>query len=729
MQPFPWMLRWARHGARASLLLLLASPAEADLRRVVVLQSFDRGNLILDEFTATLRAQVNARLPEPVTFTEFTVNPAGFDPAPERATVDYLRSAFAGRPKPDLLITSGGPAAQFARKYRAELFPDVPLLYAAVDQRFVQGLSFTDQETAVAVANDPAEIIADILRLLPATQHVFIVLGESALGRFWREEFARESVRFPRQVQLIWADGMTYAAMLDRASTLPPRSAIYVHSFEVDGEGATYAKARVLADLRARARAPLFGSQSPELGFGVVGGNLMSIDEVARRTTDAALRILGGTTPARVETVIQQPGPYIFDWRELQRFGIGEDRLPAGSVVRFREPGVWERYRSAIVGAASALVAQALLIAALLVNRVKRRRAEQSLRESEGRFRVLANAAPVMIRISGIDALATDFNVPWSTFTGRDLEQERGHGWSDGIHPDDVRCLETYRQAFERREPYRIEYRLRRADGEYRWMLDSGQPRFMPDGAFAGYIGSAIDISELRAARATLSSLNRRLIEAQEQERSLVARELHDDICQQLTVLTWDLHRLNNAIPASETEARRRAKALHDEVTLLAEHVNSMSHRLHSPKLELFELATVAGMFCRDIATRHGVTVEFVHHEVPETLPEGVAHNVFRVLQEALSNGVKHSGASRYRVSLCGTDDRLLLEVRDDGCGFDPAAAIAKSGLGLVTMQERLTLLHGDVRIESTQGSGTRVVASVPLRPNVVVPVEHGSAA
>ena len=724
------MLRWARHSAWASLLwVLLASPAEADLRRVVVLQSFDRGNLVLDEFTATLRAQVNARLAEPVTFTEFTVNPAGFDPAPERATVDYLRSAFAGRPKPDLLITSGGPAAQFARKHRAELFPDVPLLYAAVDQRFVKDISFTDREAAVAVANDPAGIIADILRLLPTTQHIFIVLGESSLGQFWRTEFARESVRFSRHVQFSWADGMTYAAMLDRASTLPPRSAIYLHSFEVDGEGGTYAKVRVMADLRARARAPLFGSQSPELGFGVVGGNLMSIDEVARRTTDAALRILGGAPPARIETAIQQPGPYVFDWRELQRFGIGEDRLPAGSIVRFREPGMWERYRSAIVGAASALVVQALLIAALLVNRVKRRRAEQSLRESEGRFRVLANAAPVMIRTSGIDALATDFNVPWSTFTGRDLEHERGNGWSEGIHPDDKSCLETYRQAFERREPYRIEYRLRRADGAYRWLLDSGQPRFMPDGAFAGYIGSAIDITDLRAARATLSSLNRRLIEAQEQERSRVARELHDDICQQLTVLTWDLHRLNNAIPASETEARRRAKALHDEVTLLADHVNSMSHRLHSPKLELFELATVAGMFCTDLATRHGVSVEFVHHDVPETLPEGAAHNVFRVLQEALSNAVKHSGASRYRVSLCGTDDRLQLEVWDDGCGFDPVAAIAKSGLGLVTMQERLTLVHGDVTIESAPGSGTKVVASVPLRPNVALPIEHGSAA
>ena len=709
------MLLWARHGAWASLLcVLLASPAEADLRRVVVLQSFDRGNLVLDEFTATLRAQVNARLTEPVTFTEFTVNPAGFDPAPERATVDYLRSAFTGRPKPDLLITAGGPAAQFARKYRDELFPDTPLLYAAVDQRFVEDISFSDREAAVAVANDPAGVIADILRLLPATEHIFVVLGESALGRFWRTEFAHESVRFPKQVQLIWADGMTYAAMLDRASTLPPRSAIYVHSFEVDDEGGTYAKARVLTDLRARARAPLFGSQSPELGFGVVGGNLMSIDEVARRTTDAAVRILGGTPPARIETAIQQPGPYIFDWRELQRWGIGEDRLPAGSVVRFREPGMWERYRSAIVGAASALVAQALLIAALLVNRVKRRRAEQSLRESEGRFRVLANAAPVMIRTSGVDALATDFNVPWSAFTGRDLERERGNGWSDGMHPDDVSCLETYRQAFDRREPYRIEYRLRRADGEYRWLLDSGQPRFMPDGAFAGYIGSAIDITELRAARATLSNLNHRLMDAQEQERSRVARELHDDVCQRVAAVSMGLGGLMSMMARGDTETVERVQGLCQEVQALVGDINRISHQLHSSVLEPLGLASAARTLCNEMSTRHNVAVEFVDENVPSTLPDGVALNLFRVLQEALSNAVKHSGAPRYAVTIRGRDDLLQLDVCDQGRGFDPAAAMA-SGLGLVSMQERLRFMNGKVAIESSPGKGTKVRATVPL--------------
>jgi signal transduction histidine kinase len=597
-----------RKGLVCLLFVLLASSAEAAVRHVVVLQSFERGSLVLDQFMSSLRVRLDDRLAEPVTFAEFVVSPSGFEQAPEQAMVTFLQTAYAGRPKPDLVITSGGTAAAFARRHRTQLFPDSPVIYALVDQRFLAGGSLTERETAVAVANDPTGIIADILRLFPDTENLFVVFGSGALGEFWRGEFERESVAFRDRLKLIWPYGLTYAAMLERAATLPPRSAIIFNSFQIDAEGAIYPTARVLADLRARARAPLFGSQSAELGHGVIGGNLMSTDEVARRTTDVALRILAGETPARIVAPVQQPGPYTFDWRELQRWGIPEARLPSGSIIRFREPGVWDRYKWAIVGSAAALAAQTVLITALLVNRIRRRRVEESL----------------------------------------------------------------------------------------------------------------------QAARVTLANLNRRLMDVQEQERSRVARELHDDVCQQLTMLALNLERLNDTIPEAEADTRRRVRDLYKEVRALGQHVNAMSHRLHSPKLEFLGLSTATAMFCKDVAAQHGVGIEFVHEGVPATFRDGVAINVFRVMQEALANAVKHSGASRYRVSLRGTDDRLQLEVSDDGRGFDPGAALAKSGLGMVTMRERLTLVQGDLTIESNQRSGTRVLASIPLRP-VAGPADAGS--
>jgi PAS domain S-box-containing protein len=131
------------------------------------------------------------------------------------------------------------------------------------------------------------------------------------------------------------------------------------------------------------------------------------------------------------------------------------------------------------------------------------KQAEDALRESEARFRTMANTAPVMIWMSGPDKLCTFFNKGWLDFTGRSLEQELGNGWAEGVYPEDFdRCLEVYVNSFDARQPFTMEYRLRRSDGEYRWILDIGTPRFAPDSKFLGYIGSCIDITERKQAEA-----------------------------------------------------------------------------------------------------------------------------------------------------------------------------------------------------------------------------------
>ena len=136
----------------------------------------------------------------------------------------------------------------------------------------------------------------------------------------------------------------------------------------------------------------------------------------------------------------------------------------------------------------------------------ERHRAEQALRESEQRFRLVANTAPVLIWMSGPDKLCNYFNQPWLEFTGRSIEAELGNGWAEGVHPEDLKaCLDTYIKAFDGRQPFKMQYRLRRHDGEYRWLLDIGVPRFNADGSFAGYIGSCIDVTDHKLAEEALS--------------------------------------------------------------------------------------------------------------------------------------------------------------------------------------------------------------------------------
>jgi PAS domain S-box-containing protein len=335
------------------------------------------------------------------------------------------------------------------------------------------------------------------------------------------------------------------------------------------------------------------------------------------------------------------------------------------------------------------------------------------LRENEERFRLVANTAPVMIWMSGIDNLCTYFNEGWLEFTGRSLEEEMGNGWAKGVHPDDLRrCLDTYTKAFDRRERYKIEYRFRRRDGEYRWILATGVPRFSVGNSFAGYIGSAIDVTERKLAEEALSTMSQKLIEAQDEERARIARELHDDIGQRLALLAVLIESAKRRSPVWAAEVG-------NQVADLASGIQALSHRLHPPKLEYLGLAAAAAGFGRELSERHGVEIDFHSENIPKELPREISLCLFRVLQEALQNAIKHSGSRQFQISLTGEASELELTVHDSGIGFEPAEAISGRGLGLTTMQERLKLVDGQLSIDSKRQSGTTIQARVPLSPRM----------
>jgi signal transduction histidine kinase len=366
-------------------LLMLGPPsgeAQSPVRQILLLQSFDRGNVVLDHFTGNLRVDLDRRAGRPMNVVQVVVGPTGFVGASEQSIVDFIRSAYADRPKPDLIVSVAGPAAVFARKHRRQLFPDTPLLFAAVDQQLLRGAPLGDTESAVAVAIDFPRLVDDVLQLLPQTRQVFVVMGSGQVGRFWHQKLNEQFKRFQGRLTFIWSDNLSLPEVLRRCASLPEHSAIFYLVFGTDAEGAGYADERVLADLHATANAPLFGLQSVYLGSGIVGGTLISIDDLSRDTADAAVRLLNGASPGSIRVPPQPPGQSIFDWRELQRWDIPESRLPSGSVVRYRNPSAWHEYRRTILGAAGALAFQALLIIGLLFERRGRQRAEIDSRRS-----------------------------------------------------------------------------------------------------------------------------------------------------------------------------------------------------------------------------------------------------------------------------------------------------------------------------------------------------------
>ena len=352
------------------------SDAQSPVKQVLMLQSLERGNLTLDHFTGEFRMSLDQHVGKPVNVVQVVVGPTGAVGAAESAVLDYIRSMYADRPPPDLIVTVAGPAAVFARKYRRQLFPETPLLFAALDQRWFSGAQLGKNESAVAVAHDYPRLIDDILRVLPETKQVFMVTGSGSIGRFWRQELETAFSRFRDRLTFIWSDDLSLPDVLSRAAGLPSHSAIVYLSFGTDAQGGAYASEQVIAGLHARANAPVFASQTPEFGFGIVGGSMMSIDSLARRTAGVASRILNGEPPESLRVAPQLAGQPMFDSRELQRWGIPDSRLPPGSVVRFRAPSLWAEHKTTVLAAFGALVLQTFLIALLLYERRARHRAE-----------------------------------------------------------------------------------------------------------------------------------------------------------------------------------------------------------------------------------------------------------------------------------------------------------------------------------------------------------------
>src|SRR6185369_12181478 len=249
------------------------------------------------------------------------------------------------------------------------------------------------------------------------------------------------------------------------------------------------------------------------------------------------------------------------------------------------------------------------------------------------RFRVVSNSVPVLIWMSGLDKMRNYFNRPWLDFTGRRIEYELGMGWVEVIHPEDMpNYLETYFSSFDQRQLFKVEYRIRRHDGEYRWVLDTGVPRFETDGSFAGYIGSALDVTERKKSEEALASVSGRLIEAQEKERRRIARELHDDINQRLALLAIELQALANISQDSPAQLRGKAQQLSRSVVEVATDVQSLSHTLHSSKLEILGIAAAMKGFCSEFGAQQKVQIDFGYSDIPDSIPQETSLCLFRIL-------------------------------------------------------------------------------------------------
>jgi len=396
-----------------------------------------------------------------------------------------------------------------------------------------------------------------------------------------------------------------------------------------------------------------------------------------------------------------------------------EEHLRVQGSVRDMEYRFKTKAGKIIVGLASAelidVVGEQCMLA-VVADITDRVQAQQALLESERRFRLMSDSAPVLMWMSGPDKLLTDFNKEWLRFTGRTPEQEFGMGWVQNVHPEDrERCMRAYTIAFDTRRQFTVEFRLRRHDGCYRWIMHRGVPRFLEDGRFAGYVGCCIDVTEEKEAKVIQRELSGRLLHAQEEERARIARELHDDINQRLALLANGLQELQCDLNSDKSVQGNQLRNLWQQTGEITTDIQHLCHQLHPSKLRLLGLPAAVRGLCQEFAKVRKMEVECTVQNSAIDLEETVSLSLYRVIQEALRNIAKHSRARHVKVQLSAGADSVQLLVSDDGIGFRGHGIGENQGLGLVSMRERLRLAGGDLSIWSRPSLGTQIEAIVPI--------------
>ena len=702
-------------GQLAVLALFLAIGATgAEPRRVLLLHSFGREFEPFSTFSENFRTELAKQSPEPLDFFDVALETARFDGAEDGPFVDYLLALFAQH-RPNLVVPMGGPAVRFAQKYRNRLFPGTPMLLAAVDDRHLQVSTLTTNDAVIGVHHNTRLVLEDILRLLPDTTNIVVVIGDSPLERFWVEELQTDFEPFTNRVQFSWFNKLSFDEITRRVAALPPQSAIFYGQMTVDAEGVPHTEERALAELHSLANAPIFSVHDYQLGRGIVGGPLIPVVELSRQSAVAAAKILRGEPAGNIRPPAVGAGRPAYDWRELQRWQIPEERLPTGSFVQLREPTTWEKHKGRLVVAASLCVLEGVLIFVLVASLQHRRRVERSLAENENRLKAILNTA--VEGIITIDERGTIESVNAATQT------LFGYAPAEAIGQN-LRFLIPDAFGPEREAPVGSnltqpgsmtgagrELTGRRKDGSvFPAELALSEIVLANRRVFTGFVR---DLTERREAEQASREFSGRLLHAQEMERARLGRELHDDISQRLARLAIDAGRAE----AGHNGARRSEtmRELRDGLVRLSEDVHTLSYQLHPAVLEDLGLTEALKVECERFSRLESIPVDLKVEPIAK-VSNGAGLCLFRVAQEALRNIARHARADSARVSLRALEGGLQLVVADTGAGFEPARQKRRPSLGLASMRERVRLAGGELDIESSPGDGTTVSAWVPLK-------------
>ena len=495
---------------------------------------------------------------------------------------DYLVRRYRDR-KIDVIVASGDPAAEFVLAWDSNPWPTAPIVAGVIEPRVAARARSRPGVTGFELVIDPGATLDAALALLPGTKRVALVSGRDPHDDRMDAAVAERA----GALEAVRLRDLSLAETRRRLATLPPDSVVVYSGIWVDGAGQPFTPQSALDQIAPAASRPIFSYVETYLDHGIVGGAMVDNERSGREAARLAVRLLSGEPPSSLPLYELRTTRPVFDARQLDRWGLSEDRLPPGSQVLFRTPTLWREHRVAVVGAAAALLIQAAFIAALLLEMRQRRRVQAELRESSGR-----------------------------------------------------------------------------------------------------------------------------LITAQEDERSRIARELHDDVCQRLALLALEAEMMAPRAGERVEGGREAAGRLAQQTRTISSDVHRIAHELHPAILDQLGLVPALRHFAEDLARSQGLRIDVAARDWPGDVPRDVELAFYRVAQEALQNVAKHSGAGEARVALEAAFGELSIRVSDTGRGFE-SSSTRGARLGLASMTERLRQVGGRLVVDSLPGKGTTVTGVI----------------
>ena len=741
------MIRLLRILPPTLLVLLLFQPVCAaeprEIKRILVLYSEDKDHPAHELTDQGIRRvfrsdkRFNVQL-----YSEYLDLSRFSGPAHVHTMAEYLDHKYAGT-KIDAVIPVYPTAMDLLMHEEGKVFPGVPIVACEILRDTAENLDrspWRRMTTGVVIGDNAASVLESALRLRPGTRRMALVAGTAPNDAY--NEFYRALESYAGRIELIDLTKLPMQEILARVGSLPPDTIVLYESILKDGANKIFVPREALSLISAAANQPVFGLYDSYMGYGIVGGSLMSFEQQGREAATLTLRVLAGESPASIPFSGEQAYVNVYDWRELKRWGITEKALPPGSVVKFKSGSMWEEHREAILGGMVFIFIETLLIIALFVNLHKRRRAEAEIAASELRYRTVADYTYDWEYWSAPDGTMNYVSPSCERITGYSVREFMDDPalFHKIILPEDRRTWNGHdHDVRDRPKASEIQFRIRTKGGEIRWIDHACLPVHDGQGKFLGIRASNRDISERRKAEFEVQQQRNELahvtrVAALGELTSSIAHELNQPLAairnyanaaqRFLSQSEPDLSKARDALEGIVRDDRRAAEVISSVRELLKkEELNYQPVRMNQVIQEVLA-------FIRSDAVLEGLTIET---ELASKLPVVLGDRVQlqQVLLNLMLNAVDAMNQSKpdLRKLVIKTENRedqsVKVSVRDFGAGivqthkdklFEPFHTTKPAGMGMgLAISQRIIHAHGgSIWAENNPGGGATFYFTLP---------------